>query len=667
MKSYIKITALLLVIAMLLSLSACNFNSGDDSFYTQLSSIDETNHYDFEVSGKVYLDKIEEIKIENENQTSTDDEKKENKTTTTAYNVRLTGTYISSNEWVIKVFAKNADVKGYTNITNIYCKADDVYIDVYSMIESLDFLLEADDVVQGQFDFSKGNYIKTSLEELKNIMITERDINFKNNDLIKIMSSDFSDVFDKITYGTVALDNVLDALLTIAKEIETTLCNSNEQKEDENQSDSFTSYNNGMYTFTLDSKNKKSINFIDSFYTKVSNELDKKIKENSKDADGNEITVSAETTACANWIKNIAKSASIDEEFLFNTDITPSDSNTSIQLTYNSKNSNKQEDITFTIKLTPTSTESITLPQNISTEKTSLSDLHQDVLSKLLLYFDNKLEDEEKDLTPLKIVSIGKFVKAGQNEDYKYKVFDRYVSIAQYIGTSTNVVIPDEIEGLPVYVIETSAFENTSIQSVTMSDNIILAGERAFASCSSLNEIKISKNLEIIPESFCFECTSLSSIDIPYGIKTIQASAFGFCENLKELVIPATVSLIGQQAFSSCSGLSTIVIMDGTLFDENSVYIKTVGLYIEGGAFSGHSAKTIVVPQTVALIDSTAFNPNLNEENKIETMFYGYVPSKINVLCAENRFSFTVIANDSPIDKALKSDAKTALSIAKGF
>ena len=105
--------------------------------------------------------------------------------------------------------------------------------------------------------------------------------------------------------------------------------------------------------------------------------------------------------------------------------------------------------------------------------------------------------------------------------------------------------------------------------------------------------------------------------------------------------------------------------MDGTIYDKKGTYIKTVGLNIGSGAFSGHSAKTIIVPQTVISIDQSAFMPNA--ESDVKTMYYGYTPSQLNTLCAEQKYLFTSISPGGEIDKALKSNMQSALNLAKSL
>ncbi len=63
--------------------------------------------------------------------------------------------------------------------------------------------------------------------------------------------------------------------------------------------------------------------------------------------------------------------------------------------------------------------------------------------------------------------------------EYEIVDYDGYVSILQFKGLEKDVVIPKEIEGLPVKVISDSAFMGTEVESVRLSDTV----ERIDGSC----------------------------------------------------------------------------------------------------------------------------------------------------------------------------------------
>lgn len=149
-------------------------------------------------------------------------------------------------------------------------------------------------------------------------------------------------------------------------------------------------------------------------------------------------------------------------------------------------------------------------------------------------------------------------------------------------NNSKDFVIPNSV----VYIGE-SAFDDTIISNITLSDNTIEIAEKAFqnayikkillpysiknigknafASCDNLLEIEIPGSIKVIEER-CFEhCKKLKKVVIKEGVKEIKSGAFCFCSNLVEVYIPGTVEVIEKDAFECC-GLTTIVISSDTQY-----------------------------------------------------------------------------------------------------
>ena len=71
------------------------------------------------------------------------------------------------------------------------------------------------------------------------------------------------------------------------------------------------------------------------------------------------------------------------------------------------------------------------------------------------------------------------------------KIDDDHVRVKAYNGTSAeNVVVPDTVQGMVIYEIGESAFENhTEIVSVKLPSTITVIGKRAFAGCTRLSQM----------------------------------------------------------------------------------------------------------------------------------------------------------------------------------
>ncbi|MBQ7522109.1 MAG: leucine-rich repeat protein [Clostridia bacterium] len=218
------------------------------------------------------------------------------------------------------------------------------------------------------------------------------------------------------------------------------------------------------------------------------------------------------------------------------------------------------------------------------------------------------------------------------NSDFEYSVSDGKVTITKYNGNDTEVVIPSEIDGLPVTSIGFSAFCNCiGLTEVTIPDTVTSIGSAAFQTCYDLKNITISAFVTEIDFSAFWDCTSLtditvssdniqySSVDgilmdknqteiicypagktdtaytIPDTVITIGSTAFKECGYLTSVTIPESVLNINSGAFWNCRGLTNVVIPDGVT-------------EISSSAFRGCSnLVSIVIPVGVTKIVNSAF------------------------------------------------------------
>ena len=146
-------------------------------------------------------------------------------------------------------------------------------------------------------------------------------------------------------------------------------------------------------------------------------------------------------------------------------------------------------------------------------------------------------------------------------------------TITAYTGTATEIVIPNEINGLPVTIIgshfhDTRAYPSKQkLTSVILPENLVTLESFAFFN-NSLTTIRMPISVETVGrESFtrnvltqlnlghvkliawsAFLSNNLEHVDIPSSVTKIESLAF-VQNKLTDFYIPATVTSIGTQIF----------------------------------------------------------------------------------------------------------------------
>lgn len=168
------------------------------------------------------------------------------------------------------------------------------------------------------------------------------------------------------------------------------------------------------------------------------------------------------------------------------------------------------------------------------------------------------------------------------NTPYMKKEFGEYVIVggllSKYLGTDTEVVIPDNVTAIgenafaearqvetiiipdTVTVIGKKVMGNVytwndepkpQLKKLVIGNGVTEIGEEAFSDCERLSEVTFGKGLKVIAPKAFADCTALKKIDLSAtAITTVREGAFCGCYNVKELVLPEAVETIGRDAFS---------------------------------------------------------------------------------------------------------------------
>lgn len=143
--------------------------------------------------------------------------------------------------------------------------------------------------------------------------------------------------------------------------------------------------------------------------------------------------------------------------------------------------------------------------------------------------------------------------------------------------------------------IQSGAFANSKIDTISISDNVTDIGNKAFYNCTNLKDIVIPSNVNEIGEYAFYNCDCITKITIPKTVKKIGTYAFYSCDSLNELIFEgnSTIEQIGMNAFSDCSCLEAVDIPEGiTNLD----------------AFDGcENLRRITIPSSVSNIEGYSF------------------------------------------------------------
>ncbi len=122
-------------------------------------------------------------------------------------------------------------------------------------------------------------------------------------------------------------------------------------------------------------------------------------------------------------------------------------------------------------------------------------------------------------------------------------------TVTKYTGSSANVMIPSEINGMKVTAIGDSAFQNcASLSMLVLPDSITAIGNNAFSGCTSLTNVVIPLNVAKIGENAFTGCDALS--EIHYAGTEAEWKVIQMPENVRSFLASKVVfATVGTQSF----------------------------------------------------------------------------------------------------------------------
>ena len=284
--------------------------------------------------------------------------------------------------------------------------------------------------------------------------------------------------------------------------------------------------------------------------------------------------------------------------------------------------------------------------------------------------------------------------------NFKYYVEDGQAYLFEYNGDEENVVIPNEVEGLPVKGIgyKTGFYNvfNEDIKTLTIPSGVEYIGKSALHYCQSLKSVIIPNTVTFIGEKAFRKCNSLTEITIPESVTTIEDYAFEECENLVAANILGSV--VGENMFARCENLTTVNLGENVTKIGELAFIGCENITeitipesvttIEPGAFRATGIESIIIPESITKMGYNIFqycydlekvvfkNPNTTfeevagirehvmDDEKDPTfaycdnlsVFYAFKGSQAQNYSLNNNLEFVPIANVEINGERVKSD-----------
>lgn len=180
---------------------------------------------------------------------------------------------------------------------------------------------------------------------------------------------------------------------------------------------------------------------------------------------------------------------------------------------------------------------------------------------------------------------------ATDNSAFAYVNHGDSIEITGFDNSVSDVVIPSEIEGLPVTAISVGAFYLSTITSIEVPDSVTSIGEMAFLGCTSLKSVKLSTGVAKIDKNAFGSCSALQEIQVAkdnpnfsslngvlYSKKQDTLIIYPAAKTDAAYIIPSCVTSVAMYAFSENPYLETLTIPNSLIKVGDSAFYNCKNL-----------------------------------------------------------------------------------------
>lgn len=209
------------------------------------------------------------------------------------------------------------------------------------------------------------------------------------------------------------------------------------------------------------------------------------------------------------------------------------------------------------------------------------------------------------------------YIGSDITEDYlfKYDIYTDHIVITSFEGNNApELIIPDEIEGLPVTEIEMVGIPDNTTRLV-IPDSIKIIQEGALWGGNNLETIDLGANVEYIGRNALMDFMNLRTVNMGDKVRYIGDGCFAGDSRLEKIIMPDTVEYLGEGAFMLCNlryfnipaGVTVIkpYTFNGKPYSEDDGPYMT---YLYPDVEEDFSTTEKTIPSTVKKIEHDAFS-----------------------------------------------------------